>query len=502
MKIFSRITITALLVLLSATSCNQGGKSSGADPRDWPQFLGPDRNSTSAQTGILRSWPEEGPEVLWTTSVGIGYGGPVIKDGKVYLLDRDDAVGDFMRCLDFSNGEELWRFSYDAPGSVMFPGSRSVPTIDGDRIYSSGPYGDFYCIDINTHQPLWHKNIWTDFGGQQIPTWAITQNPLIYGDLVIVASQAPEASVLAYNKITGDLAWQTPSLGAAGYVSPAVVKIGGEDHVVMVSASENPMDRYRRDNQGGPPQGQRPQGQRPQGTPQGPPQGGPPQGAPQGAPPQGEFTMPEPSLMGKIAGINPLTGQVLWQYANWECRIPIPSAVDAGEGRVLVVAGYELGSVMLKVEKNADGSYEVTELFRHNDFGDHTKPPIMYDDHFYAQFSTNSTKDGLACMNMDGKVLWKTGRSPGFDKGSMILVDGLILATDGMKSLYLIEPDTTAFKPLASAELLGEGGEGPGNDPMASRVGGAIQNWGAIALADGKLLIRDQNKLMCIKVAK
>ena len=478
MKSFSIIAIMVLLVLLSVTSCNRSAKSV-ADPREWPQYLGPDRNSTSAQTGILRSWPEGGPEVLWTTSVGIGYGGPVIKDDKVYLLDRDDAVGDFMRCLDFSSGEELWRYSYDASGSVMFPGSRSVPTIDGDHIYSCGPYGDFFCIDINTHQPLWNKNIWTDFGGGQIPTWAIAQNPLIYGDLVIVASQAPQAGVLAYNKLTGDLIWQTPSLGATGYVSPAIVKIGGEDHVVMVSASENPNDRFRRNDQGGPPQD-----------------------TPQGATPQGESTIPEPSLMGKIAGINPITGQVLWLYTNWECHIPIPSAVDAGDGKVLVVGGYELGSVMLKVEKKADGSYEVIELFRHNDFGDHTKPPIMYDDHFYAQFSTNSTKDGLACMNMDGKVLWKTGRKPGFDKGSMILADGLILATDGMKTLYLIEPDTTAFKPLASAELLGDGGTGSDNDPMASRAGGATQNWAAIALADGKLLIRDQSQLMCVKVAK
>jgi hypothetical protein len=61
---------------------------------DWPQYLGPTRNSISPQKGILRSWPTNGPEVLWTASVGRGFGGPVIKDGKVYLLDRDDKVGD------------------------------------------------------------------------------------------------------------------------------------------------------------------------------------------------------------------------------------------------------------------------------------------------------------------------------------------------------------------------------------------------------------------------
>ena len=138
----------------------------GSIAQDWPQYLGPERNSTAPQEGILRSWPETGPEVLWTLDVGIGYGGPVVKDGRVYLLDRDDEVGDNVRCLDLNTGEELWSFGYDAPGSVMFPGSRSVPTVDGNYLYSCGPYGDLYCIDIRSHEPVWNKNVWTDFGGE------------------------------------------------------------------------------------------------------------------------------------------------------------------------------------------------------------------------------------------------------------------------------------------------------------------------------------------------
>ena len=133
--------------------------------QDWPQYLGPDRNSVSAQKDILRSWPQNGPEVLWTVNVGRGNGGPAVKDGKVYLLDRDDKVGDIMRCFDLSNGEELWNFAYEAPGSVRFPGSRSVPILDGNHVYSCGHNGDLYCIDINTHEPVWNKNVWTDFGG-------------------------------------------------------------------------------------------------------------------------------------------------------------------------------------------------------------------------------------------------------------------------------------------------------------------------------------------------
>ncbi|MCX8107456.1 MAG: PQQ-like beta-propeller repeat protein, partial [Verrucomicrobiae bacterium] len=214
---------------------------------DWPQYLGPNRNGTSPEKGILRSWPQGGPKVLWTVPVGRGYGGPVVKDGKVYLLDRDDSVGDKLRCFDLASGKELWSFGYDAPGSVQFPGSRSVPAVDGDRVYSCGPYGDLYCIDVNTQKPIWNKNIWKDFGGGRIPTWAITQCPLVYHELVIVAAQTPQAGVVAFDKLSGELKWKTPSLGYVGYASPTIINIHGQDQVVMVTPSTNPFLRSRPD---------------------------------------------------------------------------------------------------------------------------------------------------------------------------------------------------------------------------------------------------------------
>ena len=440
----------------------------GSSWADWPQYLGPNRNSTSDQKGLLRAWPENGPEVLWTVPVAKGYGGPVVKDGKVYLLDRDDQVGDSLRCLDLANGKELWHFAYDAPGSVMFPGSRSVPTVDGNRVYSCGHNGDVYCIDTNTQKPVWHKNVWTDFGGKpassasggfgareagSFPIWAITQNPLVYGDLVILASQAPDAGVVAYDKLTGNVTWKTPNLGNESYASPTVVKIDGKDHIVMVISSTNPFGN---------------------------------RGAPQ--------------TLGNVVGMEPLTGKILWEYKQWKCHISVPSAVDAGDNKVLVVGGYELGATMIKIQKKADGSYGTQEVFTTEEFGDQTKPPILLNGYFYAQFGTNNRRDGLVCMGMDGKIMWKTKRDPEFNKGSMILADGLILATDGAKSLYLIEPDPTGFKSLASAEMLSQAGTD--SEGIAARVGGATQNWAPIALADGKLLIRDHSQMKCIKIVK
>lgn len=454
--------LSGMFLIASIVACN----FSFAD--DWPQFLGPDRNSTSTESGLLRAWPEAGPEVMWKVPVSKGYGGPVVKDGKVYLLDRDDEVGETLRCFNLDDGKELWSYAYEAEGSVMFPGSRGVPTIDGDCVFTCGHNGDLHCIDITTHKPVWKANVWTDFGGKPpsdgggrrfggsepggFPIWAITQNPLVYGDLLIVASQAPEAGVVAYEKRTGDVMWKTPSLGYVGYVSPNIVKVDGKDHLVMVTPSTNPFQR----------------------------------------------SSPDENKRGKFIGFDPLTGEQLWEYDNWNCHISVAPAIDAGDNRVLVVGGYELGATMVIIEKK-DGKYFATEIFTTEEFGDQTKPPLLHNGHFYAQYGTNNRRDGLVCMNMDGEIMWKTKRDPGFNKGSMILVDGLILATDGEKSLYLIEPDPKEFKPLASAELLGEGGDSSG---IAGRIGGRTQNWAPIALSDGKLLIRDHSQMICVKVVK
>ena len=402
---------------------------------DWPGYLGPKRDSTSTEKGLLRTWPKEGPRVLWTAPVGIGYGGPAVSGGKVYLLDRDEKVGDKLRCFDLSNGTELWNYAYNAPGKFDHPGSRSTPTVDSNNVYSCGTLGDLYCISASTHKPVWNKNIWKDFGGGALPRWAITQNPLIYRNLLIVASQTSQAGVVAYDKLTGELKWKSAALsGNVGYVSPSIVKIGGDDHLVMITASEG-MGRTARG--------------------------------------------------GSVNGIDPLNGKVLWTYGNWQCVIPVPHAVDAGEGRVLITGGYRAGSAMIKVQKKEDGSYGVTELFKNVNFGAHTQPPILYKDHFYAQYTINERSDGLVCMSMDGQIRWKTGEEPLFNKGGAILVDGLLLSTDGDKMLYLIDPDPSGFKPLASAELLEHG-----------------ENWAPIALADGKLLIRDQKHLKCLAVAQ
>ena len=176
---------------------------------------------------------------------------------------------------------------------------------------------------------------------------------------------------------------------------------------------------------------------------------------------------------------------MLWTYTNWQCIIPVPQAVDAGEGRVLITGAYGAGSAMIKVEKKGDGTYAVSELFKNPDFGAHTQPPVLHDGHFYSHYTINERSDGLVAMSMDGQIKWKTDQQPPFVRGGSILADGLMLMTDGNTKLYLVEPSPAGFKPLASAVILEPG-----------------DNWAPLALVDGKLLVRGQKELKALQVAQ
>ena len=419
--------------------------SMGLQAQDWPQYMGPTRNGYSPQQNILRSWPSAGPQVLWESEVGIGFGGPSVVGGKVYLLDRQDDDNEAVRCLDLTSGRELWKYAYKAEGKFNYPGSRGVPTVDSGKIYTCGQNGDLYCLDASSHQVVWHHNIWTEFGGGTLPFWAVSQCPLIYGDMVIVLSGTPSTGMIAFNKNSGQVVWKTGSLGDETYASPTLVRIDGKDQIAIAISSTN------------------------------------------------SFRHAElPVQRGKIYGLDPATGGILWRYDGWDNIIQCSEITDCGQNRLLAVGGYDMGSTMLQISQDADGRYQAKALFSTTEFGDHTKPAILYKDHLYAEYGTNNRRDGMVCMDLQGNLKWKTGRNPNFDKGSIIVAGDLFLASDGVQSIYLIEPSPEGYRQISKMTIL----------KSKDGKGGGSQNWAPLALADGKLLVRDQARMYCVKVAE
>jgi outer membrane protein assembly factor BamB len=430
--------------------------SFGVVRADWPQYLGPDRNGISPETGLAKSWPKGGPKVLWTKPLGDGFAGAAIRDGKVYLLDRVKSNEDVLRCYDIETGNELWNFANKDPGEFDFDGSRNPPTIDDKNVYCVGGMGTVYCISRSTHKAVWTKDLKTDFGAK-CPTWGFAQSPLRYKDLVIVAPQCAKAGAVAYNADSGEVVWETPRLcGEAGYSSPMLTNIDGLDQVVLMTPLSPPDDDDEEEDE----EDEEEEDEEDE-EDEGPPFEG-----------------------GGLYGVDAKTGEILWNYKGVACKITIPPVTLIGDGRMFVTGGYEAGSAMIKVVRKR-GKFQVTELFKTDQYDAQIHPALLYKDHLYLNGNSNERRDGLMCLTLDGKVLWKTRRKPSFGRGGLILADGMIYIVEGDKGhLYMVKATTEKYTELG----------------MVKKILKGEAMWAPLALTDGKLIIRDQQQLKCLQV--
>jgi outer membrane protein assembly factor BamB len=194
-----------------------------ADPTDWPQFRGPKRDGLSADTGLLKEWPADGPKVAWQAKgIGGGFASVSIAGKKVYTLGNKKQ-STFVHALDRETGNLLWSAEVGKAGGSL----GSTPTVDGDRLYAVGQEGDLVCLETETGKLVWRKNFFGDFGGAY-GGWHFTESPLVDGDKV-VCTPGGRDSMVALNKLTGEVIWKCalPSGEAAGYSSIVVAEVGG-----------------------------------------------------------------------------------------------------------------------------------------------------------------------------------------------------------------------------------------------------------------------------------
>jgi outer membrane protein assembly factor BamB len=201
---------------------------------EWYQWRGPNRDGKSLETGLLKSWPAEGPPLAWQTAgAGVGYSSFSSVNGRLYTLG-DRGESGFVIALDASTGKQLWATPngpsyYNSYGS----GQRGTPTIDGDRLYALSATGDLACLDTATGRVLWHKDIVREYRGS-VPEWGYSESPLVVGDRVIVHAGGPKASIVALNKLTGATLWNSESDGAA-YSSGVIARVGDVTQAVYFS---------------------------------------------------------------------------------------------------------------------------------------------------------------------------------------------------------------------------------------------------------------------------
>ena len=203
---------------------------------DWPQWRGPDRTGISKDTGLLKSWPENGPALRWkATDLGTGYSAPSIAKGRVYL-QTTRGQEEFLIALDEKTGKPVWSTAIGKVGQnrgPQYPGTRATPTVDGERIYGLASAGELVCLDL-TGKIVWQINLAKAFDGQ-VGSWAYTESVLIDGDWLICTPGGEKATLAALDKLTGKVAWQAavPGGDTADYASIMSVDGGGRKQYVQ-----------------------------------------------------------------------------------------------------------------------------------------------------------------------------------------------------------------------------------------------------------------------------
>ena len=229
----------SIIVFAGAMALAQSGLalSPPAKSSDWPQWLGPNRDGLSSETGILKSWPESGPKEVWRSKVGDGYSAIVVASGKLYTLYATGSE-ELLVSRDAKTGQENWRFTVD--GSVWLDnwgnGPRSTPTVEDNMVFALGAKGQLHAVNATTGKKVWRHNLKDEYGAK-IPTWGIATSPLVYDDLVIVDVGGKNGNgVMAFDKKSGDVAWRLKTNGP-GYSAPVAVTVNNVTQILAFTGT-------------------------------------------------------------------------------------------------------------------------------------------------------------------------------------------------------------------------------------------------------------------------
>ncbi|HUU11318.1 MAG TPA: PQQ-binding-like beta-propeller repeat protein [Phycisphaerae bacterium] len=406
-------------------------------PGSWPRFRGANFDGISTESvPLARAWPDGGPKVLWSVPVGIGYAGPAVDKGRVYLLDYDETKeADALRCLSLADGREVWRRWYDIPIDSDHGISRTVPAVTDRFVVTLGPKCHVLCVEAETGAFRWGIDLVKAYGAI-VPKWYAAQCPLIDGGRAILAPAGKEVLMMAVECDSGGtIAWKTPN--------PHGWK--------MTHSSIIPMD-YKK------------------------------------------WRMYIYCASGGVVGVaaddgdDHKAGDVLWECDQW--RVPfanVPSPVPVGNGHVLLSGGYGGGSMMIRVVEDGKGlkSEVVWRLTESAEFGSEQQTPVFYNGHIFGVLPKEARTLGeqLVCMDMAGQHAWTSGPANRFGLGPYLVADGLIFIMDDEGVLTLAEARADGYKQLARAKVLG-----------------GHETWAPMALVGGRLLVRDLKKLVCLDV--
>ena len=363
------------------------------------QWRGADRDGKYKDTGLLKQWPEEGPDLLLKKEgLGNGFSTPIIYKGDIYISGRRDSV-DVLTRLDIS-GEIKWETIYGKAWDKSFPETRSTPTIEDGRAYIMGGLGTIVCLDTGTGEIIWSVNTHEDYKGE-FHRWGMAESLLLTEDAVISSPVGEMTAVVALNKTNGSLIWKTESFGGArSYVSPMLIEHNGTPMILVTTSND-------------------------------------------------------------IMAVSPENGEVFWSidlvtdYGYREGRRNNTNTPLFHNGEIFTTSGYDADGVMLKLSDDGKSA----EMKWHNGALDvHHGGLVLLNGYMYGANWVNNGNGNWVCQEWDtGKVMWE---EEWHNKGSIIYADGLLYIFEEKQGhVGLVEPSVEGFKLISS--FLPDGGSGP-----------------------------------------
>lgn len=199
------------------------------------KWRGPDSNGIYKEAGLLKKWPDAGPEIIWHfDNLGKGHSSPAFANEMIYISGMEETTGNIYALT--PDGKLKWKAPYGTEFTESYPGSRSTPVIAGDLLYIYSGLGELTCMDASNGKIKWQKNVFKDLDGSNI-RWGVTETVVIDGGLVYLTPGGKKNNVVALNRNNGDLIWTSPAKGdLSAYCTPILIQMQNRKLLVTMTA--------------------------------------------------------------------------------------------------------------------------------------------------------------------------------------------------------------------------------------------------------------------------
>ena len=396
MKASSFQSLFSVAVFILGSSCGLAN--------EWPQYRGASGDGTSPEN--IAGWPAGGPKRLWVSKTPAGFSSFSVAEKKVFTVvsrDVDGSLSEVCVALDANNGQEVWatptgpakyRGGGDsgAEGNNGGDGPRSTPTVSAHRVYVYSAHLLLHCLDADTGKVVWKKDIAADFSGHNID-WESGMSPVIDGDLVYIAGGGPGHAMLAFNKSTGKVAWNTGT-EVMTQATPVVATIHDVRQVLFLMQSG-------------------------------------------------------------LVAVEAATGKELWKFP-FPFRVATGCSPVIDGDVIFCTAGYGTGGAACKVTREGS-NFTVTELWRvkgDSQVASLWSTPVCKDGFLYGMMSFKKFGQAgpLKCVELKtGKVKWE---QPGFGAGNVVLAGDKLIALSDDGQVVIVEANPSAYKEIARTKAI------------------------------------------------